>query len=129
MGLFSGFMESFNNPEKVGGSGLFKNMSQGQLNGASTIANVVGGIEDKFNQASDLKARAALAPSEALLRNKVELPSNVNQTRQFVGNLLAQDRQMQNVAESKDALDRQKRLEQYQIDMNKSILDAINRNK
>lgn len=130
MGLFSGFdsiNQAYNNQDKVGGAGLFGNMSKGDFLKANTLTNVLGGVEDQFNTAKDLQLRAALAPSEAMLHNHVDLPVQQNRTRQFVGNLLAQDRQMQNSAESKDAVDRQKRLEQYQMDTNKAILDAINR--
>ena len=98
------FFKSFDGAdEKVGGQGLFKDISKAQLLGGQLIGSAVSDIEDKFNTAKDLQARAALAPTEALLRNKVELPSTRNQTRQLMGNVLGVDQTMQNIAEAQQA--------------------------
>lgn len=98
------FFGSYNGSEdKVGGQGLFKDASKGQLLGLNLAGLTVADIEDKLNTAKDLQARAALAPTEALLRNKVELPSTRNQTRQLMGNVLGVDQTMQNIAEAQQA--------------------------
>lgn len=85
--------------DNVGGSGIFANMSKGDLGMISSVGSLLGSIEDRSNKAKDLAADARMMPTEALLKTGYKLPRTGNQTRQLMGDVFAMNDQMQNIAD------------------------------
>jgi hypothetical protein len=109
--------------EKVGGDGLFSGATKGDMMAATGIVGELGRFQDQMNNAQDLQRRAQLAPTEALLGNKISLPKKQNGIRALASDFMGMNDQFQNIADAKAAKENSKKLSDF-FDRSLRSLDA-----
>jgi hypothetical protein len=110
--------------KKVGGTGLFQDMSRGDLALMSGAGQLVGNIEDSMNKGKDLMAQARLAPTENLLRTGRQLPTSRNDSREAMASIFGLNDQLQNIADAEQKANDAKILNDFlsrsMVDLNRS---------